>query len=120
MKYIYFYIFIYIFFPYKNIFSANNVYFVKNIFFQKKNFFFNLVLQQMNNHTRMCSIIKDVPKTFHKIHRKTPLKYPLFNKSIFNLLKRRPWRRCFPVNFVKFLRIPFLQNTSGRLLLTKP
>ena len=25
--------------------------------------------------------------------------------------------RCFPVNFMKFLRAPFLQNTSGRLLL---
>ena len=25
---------------------------------------------------------------------------------------------CFPVNFVKFLRTPFLQNTSGRLLLS--
>ena len=25
---------------------------------------------------------------------------------------------CFPVNFAKFLRIPFLQNTSGRLLLS--
>ena len=24
---------------------------------------------------------------------------------------------CFPVNFEKFLRTPFLQNTSGRLLL---
>ena len=24
---------------------------------------------------------------------------------------------CFPVNFAKFLRAPFLQNTSGRLLL---
>ena len=24
---------------------------------------------------------------------------------------------CFPVNFAKFLRIPFLENTSGRLLL---
>ena len=32
------------------------------------------------------------------------------------LLKKRLWRRCFPVNFVKFLRTPFLQNTSGRLL----
>ena len=28
------------------------------------------------------------------------------------------WRRCFPVNFEKFLRTPFLQNTSGWLLLT--
>ena len=24
---------------------------------------------------------------------------------------------CFPVNFVKFLRTPFLQNTPGRLFL---
>ena len=33
------------------------------------------------------------------------------------LLKKRLWHRHFPVNFVKFLRIPFSQNTSGRLLL---
>ena len=30
-----------------------------------------------------------------------------------SLLKKRLWHRCFPVNFVKFLRTPFLQNTSG-------
>ena len=29
------------------------------------------------------------------------------------LLKKKLWRRCFPVNFVKFLRTRFLQNTSG-------
>ena len=29
----------------------------------------------------------------------------------------RVWHRCFPVNFAKFLRAPFLQNTSGRVLL---
>ena len=33
------------------------------------------------------------------------------------LLKKRLCHKCFPVNFVKFLRTPFLQNTSGRLLL---
>ena len=33
------------------------------------------------------------------------------------LLKKRLWYRCFPLNFVKFLRTPFLQNTSERLLL---
>ena len=32
-------------------------------------------------------------------------------------LKKRLWYKCFPVNFAKFLRTPFLQNTSGRLLL---
>ena len=35
------------------------------------------------------------------------------------LLKKRLWHRCFPVNLAKFLRTPFLQNTSGRLLLQK-
>ena len=34
------------------------------------------------------------------------------------LLKKRLWHRCFPVNFTKFLGTPFLQNSSGRLLLT--
>ena len=33
------------------------------------------------------------------------------------LLKKSLWHRCFRVNFAKFLRTPFLQNTSGRLLL---
>ena len=36
------------------------------------------------------------------------------------LLKKRFWHRCFPVNIVKFLRKPFLPNTSGRLLLYIP
>ena len=33
------------------------------------------------------------------------------------LLKKRLWLRCFPVNFATFLRRPFLQSTSRRLLL---
>ena len=36
-----------------------------------------------------------------------------------NLLKKSFWYRCFPVNFVKFLRTPFLKITSGRLLLNR-
>ena len=32
-----------------------------------------------------------------------------------NFIKKRLQHRCFPVDFVKFLRTPFLQNTSGRL-----
>ena len=47
---------------------------------------------------------------FHKIHRKTPV-------SESFLLKKRLWDRCFPVNFVKFLRTPFLQDTSRQRLL---
>ena len=33
------------------------------------------------------------------------------------LLKKRLRHRCFPMNFAKFSRIPFLQNNPGRLLL---
>ena len=33
------------------------------------------------------------------------------------LLKKRLWHRCLPVNFAKFLRISFLQNNFGGLLL---
>ena len=40
-----------------------------------------------------------------------------FNKvaalRLGTLLKKRLWHRCFPVNFAKFLRTPFLQNTYG-------
>ena len=31
-------------------------------------------------------------------------------------LKKRLWCRCFPVNFAKFSKTPFSQNTSGRVL----
>ena len=45
---------------------------------------------------------------------------PLFNKVAglrpATLLKKRLWHRRFPVNFAEFLRTPFLQNISWRLL----
>ena len=33
--------------------------------------------------------------------------------TLASLLKKRLWHKCFPVNFAKFLRTPFLQNTSS-------
>ena len=33
------------------------------------------------------------------------------------LLEKRLWCKCFPVDFTKLSRTPFLLNTSGRLLL---
>ena len=41
----------------------------------------------------------------------------LFINKIAPELKKRLRNRRFSVNFVKFSRTPFLQNTSGRLLL---
>ena len=66
-------------------------------------------------------VCKKVFLEVSKIHRKRPVPESLFNKVASlrpaTLLKKRLWHRCFPVNFVKFLTTPFLQNTSGRLLL---
>ena len=41
----------------------------------------------------------------------------IFKDSYFEKHLWTAGHRCFPVNFAKFLRTPFLQNTSGRLLL---
>ena len=46
-----------------------------------------------------------------------PGKHSFFFNKDATLLKKRIWYRCFPVNFAKFLRTPFLQNIFGRLLL---
>ena len=48
-------------------------------------------------------------------------KFVLFKRRIglrpAALLKKRRWRRCFLINFEKFLRTPLLQNTCGWLIL---
>ena len=58
----------------------------------------------------MCSL------KFRKTHRKTlvPESQPA------TLLKKRLWDRCFPVNFARFLRTPFLTEHLWWLLLTIP
>ena len=73
-----------------------------------------------SSHQR-CSLRKCVLRNFAKFTGKHLCQSLFFNKVVglpATLLKKRLWHRCFPVNFVKFLRTPFLQNTSGRLLLS--
>ena len=60
-----------------------------------------------------CSMKKSGLRSFTKV---TEKHLPQSLGSATSLNKRR-WHRCFTVNFAKFLRTPFLQNTSGRLLL---
>ena len=59
---------------------------------------------------------KGALKKFHKAHLKTPVLESLSNRvpglMPATLLKKRLQHRCFQVNFVKFLRKPFLPNTS--------
>ena len=53
---------------------------------------------------KKCEMLFEIEK---KIKQKLK-KLKIFQKSL---------AQVFPVNFAKFLRTPFLQNTSGRLLL---
>ena len=61
--------------------------------------------------SEICSIS---PEAVAQIH----LRQILFFTKVASLrpatlLKKRLFHRCFPVNFAKFLRTPFLQNTSS-------
>ena len=75
-----------------------------------------------SSHQR-CSVRKSVLRDFAKFAGKHLCQSLFFNKDaglrLATLLKKILWHRCFPVNFTKFLRTPFLQNTSWRLLLDR-
>ena len=67
-----------------------------------------------------CSVKKGALRNFAKLTGKHLCQRLFFNRvagRLAILLKKSLWHRYFPVNFTKFLRTPFLQNTSGRLLL---
>ena len=65
-----------------------------------------------SSHQR-CSLRKGVLRNFERFTGKQLCQSLFFNK----VAGLRLWHRCFPVTFSKILRTPFLQNTSGRLLL---
>ena len=73
-----------------------------------------------SSHQR-CSVRKGVLRNFGKFIGQQLCQGLFFNKVAgfrpASLWKKRLWHRCFPANFPKFLRTPFLQNISGRLLL---
>ena len=52
-----------------------------------------------------CSVTKGVLRNFTKFTGKHVCLSPA------TLLKKRPWHRCFPLNFAKFLRTPFFYRT---------
>ena len=75
----------------------------------------------MKSSHQRCYMKKGVLRNFTKFKGKHLCQSLFFDKLAglrpATLLKKKLWHRCFPVNFAKFLRTPFLQNTSGRLLL---
>ena len=58
-------------------------------------------------YKKLCS------QKFRKIDRQTPAQ----GSQPATLLKKRLRHKCFPLNFAKYLKTPFLQNIPGRLLL---
>ena len=78
-----------------------------------------MIIHRSNRPEEFCE--KVVLRNFAKFTGKHLCQSLLLNKvaglRLATLLKKRPWHRCFPVNFAKFLRTLFSQNTSGRLLL---
>ena len=64
---------------------------------------------------------KGVLRNFTKFTGKHLCQSLFFNKvaglRLATLLKKRLWHRCFPVNFVKFLRTPFFIEHLWWLLL---
>ena len=85
----------------------------RKILYRKKSPLSKNPLSKDKGNTRSCHQRCSVKKHFFRNF----AKFTGFRPA--TLLKERLWHRRFPVNFTKFLRTPFLQNTSGRLLLKK-
>ena len=72
---------------------------------------------------KRCSVKKVFLKILQNSQENTCDRVSFFNKVAglrpATLLKKRLWHRCFPVNFAKFLRTPFLTEHLWWLLLYK-
>ena len=78
-----------------------------------------LLLKRFRSSHWRCSVKKMFLEISQNSQENTCARISLLIKlQASTLFKKSLWHRCFPVNFSKFLRTPFLQNTSRRLLLT--
>ena len=81
----------------------------------------NLIFSEAEEVEEPEAATRGVLRNFAKFIGKQLWQSFFFNKVAglrpATLLKKRLWHSCFPVKFAKFLRTPFLQNASGRLLL---
>ena len=70
--------------------------------------------------TQRCSIKKVFLEILENSQENTSVRVSFLIKlqtALATLLKRRLWHRCFPVNFAKFLRAPFVTEHLWWLLL---
>ena len=73
------------------------------------------VLHCVRSSHRRCSVRKGLFRNSAKLTRKRLCQ----SLGLATLLKGRLCYRCFPGSFAKFLRTPFLENISGRMLLLR-
>ena len=86
-------------------------------------FLVSVISNQFRSSHWKYSVIKGVLRNFAKFAGKHQWQNLFFNKVAdlaWNFIKKEtlPQHRCFPMNFAKFLRTPFLQSISRRLLLS--
>ena len=92
---------------------------IKNTLVKIKTIFVLMEGFHLPQRHRKCSERKGILSNIVKFTARHLCQSLFFNKVVgFSLWKERLWHRRLHVNFVKFLRTPFLQNTSGRLLLS--
>ena len=102
-------------------FTGYYIWIAKRISRFKISITFSIPWHRRRSCHRSCSVKKGVLRNFAKFKGKHLCRSLFFNKVAglrpATLLKKRLWHRFFAVNFKKFLRTPFLQKTSRRLLL---
>ena len=76
-----------------------------------------VIMRGMVYFSRVFPAYKENCTTFPNFSERLLMSCCFFLSFFFFFQKKRLCHKCFPVNFAKFLRTPFLKNTSGRLLL---
>ena len=106
------YVHIYIYIIYIYIYTYTHIY---------THIYICIYIRNNRSSHRRCSVRKVVLRNFAKFTGKHPCQSLFFDTVAGlrpgTLIKKRLWYRYFPVNFAKFLRTPYLQNTSGRMFL---
>ena len=92
---------------------------MSNSFLIKSQAFRNATLLKRDS-SDICEIFKNTLQKQPKFTGKRLCQIRVFNKVAglrpATLLKKKLYHKCFPVNFLKFLRTPFSQKSSGQLL----
>ena len=89
-----------------------------------RGYFFGTTIRYVPSSHQRCSVRKCVLRNFAKFTGKSLrqiiflIKLQASDHRPTTLLKKNLWNRCFPVNFVKFLRTPFYRTHLGNCFCT--